>query len=164
MKKPQALRAYLLQSNPHLTSNPDCLQIYINTGTISCRPQTSLHYQYEYTLNVIVTDLSSHPDCIIAPLLAWVRTHQIDLPPTAIQFEADIIDNNKIDLSITLPLSEGVLVNTTDATHYSAIHIDEPQPEYLLPDPSLFKALYADGFLMTRGYADSASDIESGNG
>lgn len=149
MKKPQHLRSYLIESIPALTNNPDQLQIFIDTGNLAARLETNLHFEYQYTLNLICTDMGFHPNALIVPLLAWLRTHQPELAADAIKFEADILDTDKIDLSITLPLTERVLVETTTDNNYTATHLDEPQPEWVLPTPAVFRQLFADNALMT---------------
>lgn len=154
MEKPQKLREYLIQCVPALQKNPDQLQIFINAGSLQTRLQANLNFQYSYSLEVIITDMGIHPDNVLVPLLAWLKVHQTDLAEDAIQFEADIIKHDLIDFSLTVPLTEGVLVNTNEDGNYLTDHIDEPVPEYNLPDPALFKALLADGALMTRGYSE----------
>lgn len=142
MRKPQELREYLLASVHDLKKNPDKLQVFIDQGNLQSRLQASLHFEYQYTLNLIITDLADHTDVVLVPLLAWVKHHQPEMEDDAIQFEADIIDHRKIDLSITLPLTERVIVNTNDQGNYTTDHQPEPVPEWNLPEPELFKTLW----------------------
>lgn len=154
MKKPQQLRQYLLNCVPDLQKNPDQLQIFIDAGNLQTRLQTSLHFEYQYTLNVILTDLGIHPDNILVPLLAWLKANQPDLTEDSIKFEADVINHKLIDLSLTVPLTERVIVTQNADGNYTTDHPDEPVPEYNLPDPGLFKALFANDELMTDGYSE----------
>lgn len=154
MKKPKALREYLLASIPAIQNNPDQLQIFIDTGSITAGVENNLHFQYQYSLNLIMTDLSIHPDNVLVPLLAWVKHAQPDLPADAIRFEAEIISHESVDLSITLPLTESVLVTPDDQGNYTTEHIDEPQPEWNLPAPAAFKVLFRDTELLTDGFVN----------
>lgn len=149
MRKPLELREYLLASVRDLQRNPDKLQVFIDRGNLQARLQTSLHFEYQYTLNLIITDLADHTDTVLVPLLAWVKHAQPEMEPDAIQFEADIIDHRKIDLSITLPLTERVLVNSTAEGNYTTEHLPEPVPEWNLPEPVLFRTLWHDDEKLT---------------
>jgi hypothetical protein len=148
MKKPITLRSFLLESVPHLKTNPDRLQLFIDRGTIKTRLQENLNFEYEYTLQCIVTDFASHPNVIIVPLLAWLKTNQTDFNKDALTFEADIIDHDKVDLSLSFPLSERVLVTLGDNNTYNAENLPEPEADYNAPDPAQFKDLYANNELL----------------
>ena len=149
MRKPAELRDWLLASVRDLKKNPEKLQIFIDRGNLQARLQTSLHFEYQYTLNLIITDLADHTDTVLVPLLAWVKHAQPEMPDDAIQFEADIIDHRKIDMSITLPLTERVLVNSTAEGNYTTEHLGEPIPEWNLPEPVQFKTLWHDDEQLT---------------
>jgi hypothetical protein len=131
MKKPESLRQHLLASVPTLARDPERLLIFIDTGKIRCTAAPGLSFEYEYTLNVILTDYAGSPDVIMVPLLAWLRVHQPELllnlekSSEGIRFEADILDKHKVDLSMTLPLSERVIVKILDGELHIE-HADEP--------------------------------------
>ena len=150
MKKPAELREYLLASHPPLKQNPECLQVFIDAGKLQSHVQTSLHFEYQYTLNILVTDLAAHPNSVLVPMLAWLKHHQIDASSDAVRFEADILRKDLIDLSITVELTESVLVHQGE-NGYTTEHLPEPTPEYNLPDPALFNTLYAKDEDMTHG-------------
>ncbi len=149
MKKPLELRQYLEQSVRGLKQNPERLQIFIDRGKLNTNLQPNLHFSYAYNLNIIVTDLSQHPDAVFVPLLAWLRYNQIDLEKDNIEYDADIIDHETIDLSINVPMDERVLVHNQEDGNYTTEHLAEPHPEYLLPDPELFLTLFANEEQMT---------------
>lgn len=151
MKKPLDLRQYLLTYVPALTKNPDQLQVFIDRGSLQTRLRTSLHYEYQYTLNLILTDLAIHPDAVLVPLLAWLRINQPDLADDAIQFEADVVRHDLIDLSITIPLTERVLISIDIDGNYQTTHADEPQPEENLPPPDAFLTLHQGDEQLTPG-------------
>ena len=142
MKKPAELRQYLLNSVQDLQINPDKLQVFIDKGQLNANLPTNLHFQYEFLINILVTDFSGTPDEVFVPVLAWLRRHQIDAPANAVKFEAEILNNNSVDLSITLPLDERVLVTQDNDGNFTTEHLGEPEVEYLLPEPPLFKTLH----------------------
>ncbi len=154
MKKPAELRQYLLNSVKALAANPEKLQIFIDSGNLQARLQGNLNFEYQYTLNLIITDFAVHTDLVLVPLLAWLKHHQPDLPDNAVTFEADVIDHQRIDLSITLPLTERVLVKQDDNGNYQTEHLPEPTPEYNLPAPALFLQLVANDELLTPGISN----------
>ncbi|MFG9064115.1 phage tail protein [Pseudomonas aeruginosa] len=133
MNKPSALRAHLLAAVPELHKNPDRLLVFIDNGTIRSTAAPGLSFEYSYTLNVILTDYAGHPDAVAIPLLAWLLVNQPELltnlekGKTAIAFEADVLDNSKVDLSLKLPLTERVIVKKQDDGSLQVSHPDEPQ-------------------------------------
>lgn len=135
MYKPDSLRAALINSVPQLKHDPERLLIFIDEGTVRCTAAASLSFEYGYTLQVILTDFPGSPDAVMLPLLGWLREHQSELlanlekSAEAIKFEAEIIDKNKVDLAITLPLTERVVVQRLDNGTYSVTHVSEPQYE-----------------------------------
>lgn len=136
MKKPADLSAYLIASVPYLKNDPDTLHIYVEKGNIVSRIGGGLSFEYRYTLNLIVTDFSSHVDTLTIPMLAWIAANQPDLlqhpdkQENAIRMEAEIIDHDKVDLSIEIDLTERVIVTANLDGSYTATHPDEPT----LPD------------------------------
>ena len=133
MNKPSALRAHLLAAVPELHKNPDRLLVFIDNGTIRSTAAPGLSFEYSYTLNVILTDYAGHPDAVAIPLLAWLLVNQPELltnlekGKTAIAFEADVLDNSKVDLSLKLPLTERVIVKKQDDGSLQVSHPNEPQ-------------------------------------
>jgi len=133
MNKPSALRAHLLAAVPELHKNPDRLLVFIDNGTIRSTAATGLSFEYSYTLNIILTDYAGHPDAVAIPLLAWLLVNQPELltnlekGKTAIAFEADVLDNSKVDLSLKLPLTERVIVKKQDDGSLQVNHPNEPE-------------------------------------
>lgn len=120
---------------PDLAKNPDKLHVFIEKGRVSTKPGASACFEYHYTLQLVVTDFTESVDTLMVPLLVWAQEHQpdlihaIDKQSKAIAFEAEAIDHGKIDIAITLELSERVLVRPA-GTGYECEHIGEPP----LPD------------------------------
>lgn len=133
MNKPNSLRDHLLAAVPELHKNPDRLLVFIDNGTIRSTAAPGLSFEYSYTLNVILTDYAGHPDAVAIPLLAWLLVNQPELltnlekGKTAIAFEADVLDNSKVDLSLKLPLTERVIVKKQDDGSLQVSHPNEPE-------------------------------------
>jgi len=127
------LRAHLLAAVPELHKNPDRLLVFIDNGTIRSTAAPGLSFEYSYTLNIILTDYAGHPDAVAIPLLAWLLVNQPELltnlekGKTAIAFEADVLDNSKVDLSLKLPLTERVIVKKQDDGSLQVCHPNEPE-------------------------------------
>jgi hypothetical protein len=132
MNKPESLRAYLLAAIPELKRNPDRLLVFVDNGSMRSTAAPGLSFEYAYSLNIILTDFAGHPDAVAIPLFAWVRANQRELMENlergrdAIKFEADILDNKKVDLSITLPLTERVIVKRQANGTLQVDHPAEP--------------------------------------
>ena len=70
MQKPKQLRQALTDSVPLLQRNPDSLNMFIDGGRIASTLASSLSFEYQYQLNLVVTDYGDDPDMLIVPLLA----------------------------------------------------------------------------------------------
>lgn len=141
MNKPESLRTHLLVTVAELKHNPERLLIFIDNGKVRCTAAASLSFEYSFDLQVILTDFAGHPDSVMLPLLGWLSVHQSELlenlnkSAAGIQFEADILDNSKVDLSVTLPLTERVVVGKDAEGNTTIRHPGEPQrvPAFLDP-------------------------------
>ncbi|MGE8327274.1 phage tail protein [Pseudomonas urmiensis] len=135
MNKPNNLREHLLNAVAGLKKNPDRMLIFIDSGTTRCTAAAGLSFEYSYTLQVILTDYAGHPDSVFIPVLEWLRRHQpelltnLDRGKDAIAFEADILDGGKVDMSLSLPLTERVIVKRRDDGTLDVTHPDEPDFE-----------------------------------
>ena len=133
MNKPDNLREHLLAAVPELKHNPDRLLIFIDNGKVRCTAAASLSFEYAYDLQIILTDFAGHPDSVILPLLGWLRVNQsellanLDKSAEGITFEADVIDQSKVDMSLSLPLTERVIVKKQADGTYDIKHAAEPQ-------------------------------------
>lgn len=166
MKKPTSLRDHLLSSVPELRKNPDRLLIFVDKGSMHSSSAPGLSFQYRYTLNLIITDFSGDPAAVAIPLFAWVLRHQAELMTntdrvkSGIPFEADILDNSKVDLSISLPLTERVIVKKVDGRLEVSY---PPEPELTPHFDETDVEVYADGQLLVawRSAPPTGVDIES---
>ena len=136
MKKPNQLRAHLLNGLPELAKNPDRLLVFIDEGRMVNTAANGLSFVYRYTLNIIITDFAEDLAGVAVLLFAWIRQHQSELMTNlakatdGVKFVADILDNRKVDLSITLPLTERVIAKEQGGQ----VMIDyPPEPGYTRP-------------------------------
>ena len=67
MKKPESLRQHLLASVPSLARDPDRLLVFIDEGRMRCTAAPGLSFEYEYRLNLILTDYAGHADAVAVP-------------------------------------------------------------------------------------------------
>lgn len=131
MNKPNSLREHLLAAVPGLKPNPDRLLMFIDSGNVRCTAAVSLSFEYTYTLQIILTDFAGHPDSVMLPILGWLRVNQsellanLDKSKEGLKFEADVLDHSKVDLSITLPLTERVVVKRLEGGAFDVSHPPE---------------------------------------
>lgn len=136
MNKPNSLRDHLLAAITELRNDPDRLLIFIENGKVRSTTAAGLSFEYEYNLQMVITDFAGHPDSVMIPLLGWLRINQHELLANhdtnkeAIQFDAEIMANDLVDLSITLPLSERVIVKLLEDGTLDVTHPDEPAFTY----------------------------------
>lgn len=145
MKKPQSLRQHIEQAFDYLAQNPDRLMIFADAGVIKSTLAKGLSFEYQYKLNVILIDYAGDVDALAVVLLDWIRVNQSELMANlervedAIKFEADILDNDSVDLSITLPLTERVIVKR-EGSQMVMSYPEEPQ--YTAPQAATDMTLY----------------------
>lgn len=129
--KPESLREHLTSAVPQLRRDPDRLLVFIDRGTLVSTLAAGLSFEYRYTLNLILTDFAGSPDAIMVPVLVWLRTQQPELLANPdlrdqIAFEVDVLDGGKVDLSLTLPLTERVGVHPRAGGGFTIEHYPEP--------------------------------------
>ncbi|SAI47443.1 P2 phage tail completion protein R (GpR) [Bordetella ansorpii] len=141
MRKPTELRAWLTAANPLLAANPDRLSIFVDGGAVVCTGAASLSHEYRYTLNLIVQDYTGAPAAVVLPILAWLRTEQPEqfenpaLRERMLQLDVELLQNDAVDLSIQLQLTERVIVQADPQTgKLAARHVGEPPHPDLPPD------------------------------
>ena len=127
MNKLKNLREHLLANVPELNKSPECLLTFVDKGKVVSN-SLSLCFEYDYTANVIMTDFIGDSDKVMVVVLAWYQQHQQDKCfPANIEFEADILDNKAVDLSIKIVLTERVIVaKNTSGQIESITHPPEP--------------------------------------
>lgn len=132
MNKPQSLRSALNKSVPYVAENPDRLHLFVDSGQLVATSAASLSWEYRYTLNVVITDFTGDQNLLMAPVLLWLRENQPDALQNSeareklFSFEADILANDRCDISMDLKLTERVIATVDNGkAHIEAV----PEPD-----------------------------------
>lgn len=137
MKKPGLLRAAIAAAIPGLETDPDKFLVFVDQGSVAATNVKSLHFEYRYTLNVILLDFTGDASLVFFTLLTWARANQPsllenrELLAAGIQFEVDHVNHDACDVSIKLPLTEQVTVTRQDNGVVAIAYPDEPKREWL---------------------------------
>ena len=130
MKKPESLKKLLLATVPGLADNPETLQIFVDRGRIAGGGGRTLSFEYRYAVNVVLEGYSGEIDAVTVPVLAWLAENQPELldKPNAepFAFEAELLDGKASDISITIELTEAVLVVPREGGGYGVSHPAAP--------------------------------------
>lgn len=135
MKKPDSLREHMINAVKELQRDPERMLIFTEKGNIRCTLANGLSFEYEYDLNFILTEYAGELDAVMIPLLDWIRVNQhdslanLEKNKDAFKFETVILDNNTVDLSLTFPVTERVIVKRKDDGTLDVSFPDEPQYE-----------------------------------
>lgn len=135
MKKPDSLRSHILAAVKELQRDPERMLIFTDKGNVRCTGANGLSFEYVYDLNFILTEFAGELDAVMIPLLDWVRVNQSELlmnlekSKEAFKFETVILDNGTVDLSLTFPVTERIIVKRQDDGKLSVTFPDEPQYE-----------------------------------
>lgn len=146
MKKPNSLRTHLLAAVKELQRDPDRMLIFTDKGNVRCTLANGLSFEYVYDLNFILTEYAGELDAVMIPLLDWVRINQNELlvnlekNKEAFKFETVILNNGTVDLSLTLPVTERVIVKRRNDGCLDVSFPEEPQYEEAV-DSELFKLM-----------------------
>ena len=138
MKKPDSLRSHILAAVKELQRDPERMLIFTDKGNVRCTGASGLSFEYVYDLNFILTEYSGELDAVMIPLLDWVRVNQselimnLDKSKEAFKIETVILNNNTVDLSLTFPLTERVIVKRKDDGTLDVTFPEEPQYEEVL--------------------------------
>ncbi|WP_419246208.1 phage tail protein [Serratia sp. NFX21] len=145
MLKPQQLRAELASCMQWLQRNPENLQVRVQGGSIAATLATSLSHEYSYTLNLLFLDYTGDLDLIVVPIQAWLRENQPDIMATAekrrtgFTFATDFNNDGSYDFSVSLQLTERVVVKEQDGGALHVKHLPEPPlPENVTRPLQLF--------------------------
>lgn len=110
MKKLLALRQHLIDAVPGLARDPERLLTFVEDGSIEFARGENLSHGYTFTAQLILTDYAGDIDAVVIPLLDWLAVYQPDLTPAeALKFEAEILNNDAVDLALRVQLTERVV-------------------------------------------------------
>lgn len=135
MRKPAELREAITAAVPDLKRNPDKLHLSVEEGRVVATGASTISFEYQYTLTLLVTDFADSADAITVPVLAWLRANQPELftnpdkQPDGFRFETDILNHDCVDLLMRLPLTERVVVKVA-GDRYDVTHPPEPIDPY----------------------------------
>lgn len=118
--------------------NPDRLHVLVTEGSAHCTLTESLAFEYRYTVELILTDYAGDIDDIMAPLLDWARLWEPALfsNPDGVQglsFEAEILGEGQVDLSIKIRLSERCAVERLPDGGHRVTHLDTAPAPWMVP-------------------------------
>ncbi len=129
MKKLADLRNHILANVPDLKRNPDKLLSFIEDGNIEFWQGTNLSHNYTLPIRIIVTDYSGNLDNLILPIISWLSYREPGADPQrTISFEAELLNNDSYDISITVNVTERVIVTALETGL---------QTEHVLPEPEM---------------------------
>lgn len=132
MLKANVLRDIITASSPWFLQNPHALEVFVTRGKVIATGTQGLSYLYQYELNVLALDYPGDLDSLTVPILAFVRAHQPDLlfnpdhRRDGIDFDADILNDDTIDVLFIIKASERVIVSDVDGIQVIE-HLTEPQ-------------------------------------
>jgi hypothetical protein len=135
MNKPESLRKALSDGIEYLGKNPDKLHIFVDEGAVVSSLAPTISFEYQYTLNLVITDFSADQNLLNAVILYWLRRNQSDIMANpdsrdkGFTFEVDILNNTTCDISINLKLTERVLVKEAGGQMVVEA-VPEPEPPY----------------------------------
>lgn len=137
MIKPASLRAALVGACPELARDPARLQVFVDRGRLVSRRTPNLGFEYRYTMRLFFEAFTGSPDDLMVPIVLWLREHQPDLflrfdQDEAVQFSADILDDQSWDVAVTFELTEAVRVKPRPCGGWEVIHLTEPSPDDVL--------------------------------
>lgn len=150
MTKADALRAFLVEQLPELARNPDALAVYLTGGRLVSRFGPNLGFEYRARLAIDVLGFTGEPMQFFLPLILWLRKYEPaalqshDTAEQQIQFEVDLLDNGRIDLSVHLPSVEAVdVLRQDDGSYRLTLREEPPTEDEPLADPSaLLKRIF----------------------
>lgn len=129
MKKLVDLRDHIIKNVPDLKRNPDKLLTFIEDGSIEFWQGPNLSHNYTIPARIIVTDFSGDIDHLIVPILSWLSYREPGVDPeNSISFEAEILNNESWDLSVTVNITERVIVKALPEGFST---------EHVLPEPPM---------------------------
>jgi hypothetical protein len=59
-----------------VVDNPDRLYLYMDNGSLVTTSSSSISWEYRYTLNIVITDLTGDQILLMAPVQFWLCNNQ----------------------------------------------------------------------------------------
>jgi hypothetical protein len=136
MLKPEQLRAALTTALPDLQTHPDKLRISLDNGRVVSTLGTSLSFEYQYQLNLTLSDQAAEEDLVMVTVLAWLRSHQPDIlanqdkRKNGFAFKRDVSAAGQLDLQ--LQLTERIQVEQREGALHITPLAEPPEPENVI--------------------------------
>ena len=152
MHKLKSLRQALIDAIPQLNANPERLQMSIGGGNIDARQASSLSFEKRYALNVKVSGFTGDSEGFFVPVLAWLRENQPDIftldegRKNGYTFAIVLNDDDTMDITISVQLTERILVSQDQGALHATYSPEPPLPEPVTRP----KALYVNGELVSQ--------------
>ncbi|MCU6358849.1 MULTISPECIES: phage tail protein [Enterobacter] len=152
MHKLKSLRQALIDAIPQLNANPERLQMSVGSGNIDARLASSLSFEKRYVLNAKVSGFTGDSEGFFVPVLAWLRENQPDIftldegRKNGYTFAIVLNDDATMDISISMQLTERILVSEEQGVLHATYSPEPPLPEPVTRP----KALYINGELVSQ--------------
>ncbi|ELO0983200.1 phage tail protein [Enterobacter asburiae] len=152
MHKLKSLRQALIDAIPQLNANPERLQMSVGGGNIDARQASSLSFEKRYALNVKVSGFTGDSEGFFVPVLAWLRENQPDIftldegRKNGYTFAVVLNDDDTMDITISVQLTERILVSQEQGALHATYSPEPPLPEPVTRP----KALYINGELVSQ--------------
>jgi len=152
MHKLKSLRQALIDAVPQLRANPERLQMSVGSGNIDARLAASLSFEKQYELKANVSGFSGDSEGIFVPVLAWLRENQPDIftldegRKNGYTFAIVLNDDDTMDITISVQLTERILVSQEQGALHATYSPEPPLPEPVTRP----KALYVNGELVSQ--------------
>ncbi|MBK1725712.1 phage tail protein [Halorhodospira neutriphila] len=110
-----SLREHLLRAPEAIRPDPDHLQILAETGRVKSRAHgRNEMFEIPYRVQIIFLGYSGRFDQLAYWVLQWLDEHHPQHPEEAMSWEADVLNPDSADLSISIDLAEVVRVRHTE--------------------------------------------------
>ncbi|AHW92796.1 phage tail protein [Enterobacter asburiae] len=152
MHKLKSLRQALIDAIPQLNANPERLQMSVGGGNIDARQASSLSFEKQYVLNAKVSGFTGDSEGFFVPVLAWLRENQPDIftldegRKNGYTFAIVLNDDDTMDITISVQLTERILVSQDQGALHATYSPEPPLPEPVTRP----KALYVNGELVSQ--------------
>ncbi|MGO4746840.1 phage tail protein [Serratia quinivorans] len=150
MLKPEQLRTALISALPDLQAHPDKLHISLDNGRVVSTLGPSLSFEYQYQLNLALSDQSAEEELVMVTVLTWLRSHQPDILANAekrksgFAFKRDVSAAGQLDLQ--LQLTERIQVEQREGALHITPLAEPPEPENIIR----FTQVYLHGELISQ--------------
>ena len=152
MHKLKSLRQALIDAIPQLNAHPERLQMSVGSGNIDARLASALSFEKRYALNARVSGFTGDSEGFFVPVLAWLRENQPDIftldegHKNGYTFAIVLNDDDTTDISISVQVTERILVSQEQGALHATYSPEPPLPEPVTRP----KELYINGELISR--------------